>query len=571
MIRHFNIKHTLMNDIPTKLVNSRTGTIWLLSCVACGIFVTFAMIHYSYYDGDETYQSLCVRMYEKAPMGLLVFYLGNVWTEIFGFTVINLKILVSIEILLAVGLTSYYLYRLTRNKILTGLAFLLACILMKLFAFSLYGWDSGTYLFDAIAICLMVSLLTRPTGIKFLVLGVDIGLMTLGRLPSGIMLPLAIVVFIVAAKMKEVRFNLVKASLLIFTGWCATVVALLFLILGSPAEYVNALVEGNVVTGHSPLEDGTRLFKRLAFILTRSSIVTFPGLGCLLLACVYPRFRHPRNRRLVLLCWWCFCIIFMANILDSNYSIIFMRMQTFPALHGGDFVVGFGMMLAYPIYLMFKRRKNLPSVDIKLWAIVSVMFAMAFGSDAYFQRMTVALAVPVIIGLLVRTPFTGLKNFLWDSTWICVVVLGSMLLYQFYYTARIKNRYARVQTLGPLTGLHTNVETEGAMYNLGDAVSYLQRNNVKFAPIDDNILTELIYGPNDGLSFHEFQYNLTERKGWDLYKDQIIPNVDAFVYVPDVNGRDYGPMIKDLKKAGFNDTVRIGHAVIIYRDGFRQQ
>ena len=45
---------------------------------------------------DETYQAYCCAHYERAYLGMLSFYIGNIWMKLFGETLIALRVLLTL-------------------------------------------------------------------------------------------------------------------------------------------------------------------------------------------------------------------------------------------------------------------------------------------------------------------------------------------------------------------------------------------------------------------------------------------------------------------------------------------
>lgn len=83
--------------------------------VILGSFALFAFNNLSTPNTDELYQTLSVKHYSDSPLAMLTFWIGNIWTRIFGFSILSLRNLLSTEQLITVGIATYWLWRHTRN------------------------------------------------------------------------------------------------------------------------------------------------------------------------------------------------------------------------------------------------------------------------------------------------------------------------------------------------------------------------------------------------------------------------------------------------------------------------
>lgn len=91
--------------------------------VILGSFALFAFNNLSTPNTDELYQTLSVKHYSDSPLAMLTFWIGNIWTRIFGFSILSLRNLLSTEQLITVGIATYWLWRHTRNIRLCAAAF----------------------------------------------------------------------------------------------------------------------------------------------------------------------------------------------------------------------------------------------------------------------------------------------------------------------------------------------------------------------------------------------------------------------------------------------------------------
>ena len=554
-----------VNTIINQSKRSKTIKFLIVSIpIIVGIIMTFVWYNFHSLPGDEIYQAICVQNFKEAPLGILTFLIGKIWTDIFGFSLINLRILTLIEGILAIGVASIFCFYVTKNAILSSFAFLFGCVLIKYGGFPIYNWDSGTYLFDSLAIFILLTIINRPTGIKCFLLGISIGFITLGRLPSGIFLILAIIIIYIAYRYKKYSFNFQKVVLCILAGWIITLFLILSLAYGSPFLYFQSIADGNIVSGHSLTSDRTSLIKRLWVITLYCSQKWVPASGCMLIAVIIPKVKNKIIQLSIFIIWFVFCIIYSYSVANTEKFIPFSL--------GGDAPVVLGLLSFYPLYCIFTNRHSTPYVNIQLWAIVAMLLSVMFGSDAYFERASSFFLTPFLIAILWQARYSYLKKIVISVVSICTLTMGSMLLLFYYKLYRIQ-KVGETITLssGPFDGIISTDEISSQeLKNTEEAIPFLQKNNVKFAYAGNHGLIDLRYGRSNGISFHEFMVYLNNEYTWSKYKDSIISNVDAIVYPCHLYDSTIGFVINDLKEEGFSDVDTIGGAVIIYRDGYRK-
>lgn len=562
------VKSKVLSRINIKSVKEESfrkpyNFIILSLCIIAGIAVMFSLLNARSFWGDEVYQTLCVRNYKEAPLGVLVYYIGHLWTSLFGFNMMNLRYLAAIETTLAIGVTSFYLYRITKQPLLTGFSFLLGCVLMKLCEFTLYNWDSGTYLFDSLAICCLVSSIGKPSRCKFIALGALIAFMALGRLTSGIFLLFTVIIIVFACKDTRSSFSTLQSLLLIVFSFCITFFLITFLILEFPLEYFNLLRDGKVVSGHSFQNDGYRLVCRLASIIQRMAVFWFPGIGCLFMALIFQKIKRKYVKILFLCLFTCYCLLLSYDIEKAN---VWMGI---PLCIGGDGIIGFGLLLAYPIFNLFERGEKNKIFILKLWAVFFLIISISFGSDAFFERMASGFLVPLLVGLIWQLKIVKLRNYLISLIGISLMVFASLFAFTYLYLNISYNKYYSSPILSqgtPFEGIITYFDEEEGAFNIKEAVGFLNDHNIPFSPLEDHQMVELLYGPHNGLSFHEYHEKLHEVNGWLVYGDSITNNVDAFVY-SDCLPPKREMMLEHIKANGFTDTLRVGNAIIYFREG----
>lgn len=133
----------------------------LLMIVAGLLLPYIGLGHIGSILGDECYQALCVRSYENAPLAMLSFYTGHVWTTIFGEGILQLRVLMVLCYQISVALPCIYLYRVSRRPLLSAFMFMMLSVGSRMTVLQLYGWDAGAYPFFSAAFLAFIHYVAR--------------------------------------------------------------------------------------------------------------------------------------------------------------------------------------------------------------------------------------------------------------------------------------------------------------------------------------------------------------------------------------------------------------------------
>lgn len=533
----------------------------LFLCVAIGVTFLFVLNNYLGNGADEEFQTICVRRYNEAPLGLLVFWIGYLWTDLFGFTLLNLRNLTSIEYVLTMVVTTTYLYHQTRNVRLTGLVFLLGCVLIRLGSFCIYNWDSGTYLFDAIALCLLMSLMSRPNIRKAFLLGFSIGLMTLGRTPSVIYLPIVCFLVWLLTKKDEDKRIRTRLFVMITAGWLIAMLLFTTVILGSPWKYISLFANGNVISGHSPSNDGLHLWFRFKLMLKLLPSVCFFGAVTLLVTLLITKIKNQISASLILILWLLLCVLSSYWMSRHGFRIT--------QILGMDTPLGLGLLLALPIYNLFggKIKCDRPT-QLKLWGCFLTVFSFAFGSDAYQERWIFAFTIPVILAVLWKLPSKTLKRFLKYFVFISTLIFSSMWFVHVISNKTLYKDYVK-SDLPLLKGLYLAEERKMKLEKINDFIVGLRSEGVPYVFAGDHLLSEMLAGEDEGVSFHLYHVNISIGDHWENYRDTALNKVDAVLFYPG-DFSDYNENIfADLEEEGFVIADRFEN-IYVYRRSLRK-
>lgn len=506
---------------------------------------------------DEVYAAICVRRYTESPLGLLSFYIGHLWSETFGFSLLNLRILCIVVQFISMAVSCTYLYCHTRNLRFSAIVFLLGCVAMRLGAANFYNWDTGAFPFEAIALWLLLAEIRKISAAGILALGCACGLVTLARTPSVFFLAAAVVILWFAIPKNFPAKRIFAVYALLTASFCITLLVFSTIILGSPFDYFRLFSQDSIISGHSPVSDIHMLFGRLAYISLLMPRTWAFGLGCLALAILFPKIKNIRICGIILLCWLAYCVF-------DVYCYTKFDTTTYYCL-GIDTPLGLALLLALPVYALFSRKEMRVDhqVSLSLWTCAAMLVAIAFGSDGYFTRMTAAFVIPFIIPATLKKGNHAVTKFVKYLVGIALISFSAMLVVHLW----LVDRYlAKAETLA--IGAYNGIKTDSSVYDYvkktEKATQYLRSKGIPYINIMNNLGTELAFGPDEGLSFQEFHHQLTESEFWFESKRDFIDRIDAVVYT-DSEEYDLQPIVDDLVREGFTLRLTLGDACIMMR------
>ena len=535
----------------------RTDLLLAFICLVAGSAVIFAHINYGGPSIDEIYQSLCVKRNLEAPLGALSFWMAAQWSEIFGFSLVNLRILAAFETICAILISTGYLYKLTENLRLSTVVFLLCCILMRMGTPGIFDWDSGSYIFDSLLLCLLFSIVTKFSYYKCIFIGIVVSCISLGRLPSLVLLPVSLT-FIISLHYNKSNYLNVKKTIygcfVILAAWLITSFLLLWIIYGNVSSFINSLANGNIITGHNPVSDIHYLWGRFAIIMLNLPNILFFGTGCVLLATIVTEL-NKRVAYIICFCWIVFCTL-MTYWRSFDYTG-FMFDQ------GIDVPLGFWLLSIVPIYKLFQRNFTLSfNQKTKLLICLLLLIGISFGSDLFYLKMTCGFTIPLIIAVLWRHKDRYLHCFTKAIVVISLLTFGSMYAC-FFVMTQIDHAKYETYHIYPFNGLKTNDKLVREAIEANEAIVTLRKNNIPFVYLGNARLIELVYGQNQGLSFHNFHQTLTNWQDWQLYKSSFINKADAIVFNKDNIDSE---IINDAHNEGFKYSLKSGTFTILLRD-----
>lgn len=393
---------------------------WLI--VAAAVLLPLLTVPIGALDdrGDEAYQAMCVRFYDHSPLAMLSFWVGHVWTGIFGETVFALRMLRWLCIELSAAIGCLYLYRCTRRLLLTAVTFGVAVLASEYGDADIYNWDTGPMVFEAMGLVGMCAYMHRPSALRATLLGALTALMAASRLPLAAMAVLMVAV-IAVWRFRERHSghalrNALSDTVLFALAAILTALACTYIMTGGPAGFIAAFNPDNIITNHTEL---SRFVDYFNLLLPWAVDAWVPMFGVAAAATAYMLVRRRRVAVFVGLSVLLF--LFYRYFSHFYYQYVELRMLGF------SFPLFVVTVCALPAARQpgSGRQVRFP---VPLWAIIVFQLLIPFGSDQMFFHWTVAFTLPVALVYVYPAAGAGARRFLRVFLALALVSLLSIVL-----------------------------------------------------------------------------------------------------------------------------------------------
>ena len=275
-----------------KMTRQRVLLISLLS-VICGLVLPYVALGDYVYWTDEAYQALSVRNYSDAPIGMLAFYIGNLWTRLAGDGLYQLRLLMVICYQISIAASCLFLYRKTGQPLLSSLLFLMLCVAARFVSLPLYGWDAGAYPFMTAFAIGLLWYMGRPGLRRIAAVGALSALMVLSRASTLAALPAILVLIIWGSRDERRRLvTVVKQSAVGLIVFAAIGCGVILLMTGGDfSVYVRAWSPDNIINRH--FETGYLIW-RLQECSRNVFVAYYPMALCFAGACLVGLMKRSR-------------------------------------------------------------------------------------------------------------------------------------------------------------------------------------------------------------------------------------------------------------------------------------
>lgn len=539
-------------------------TTWVLICVGVSLLGVSFLQGWGNLCKDEAYQTWSILNWESSRLAPLTYWIGYKWMEIFGFKVVNLRLLATIVGSLAVTTSVIYSYYRTRNLILSGILLMLGAWVWRADAFMLYNWDSGSYLYDCIGLICIVEYFRQPSVRKAVICGMACALMALGRLPSGIVVPSMCVLMYCYGRENggTGRDNVYHISAFVI-AFSIMFIGMLILMYGNLWEYVNTIGEGKV-SGHS-LSDLGHYKWRMTMLLKWFSFLYFPAFLCVLLPLVFTKRLFmdrgvERKRHMWSIALMCLSVVAVALWTAK----LFVGTSTECAQgYSAPVVMAFLLLPAVRNFANPEKRKmKMPTWQ--LWGCGVIVVSMIFGSDAYTERIEAGFMLPIIITILWSAKNRNVNNYLWVV--IVLWLISSIGINAVHWNMQLTEcKYSYGSEMGIYSGVKSSEDFEKTINDLIPAVHEIKKTGERYILIDNRNIIGLVIGEDDGPNYHDFGFFSTCPTNWGPEHFKMLDTINAVVYRKDcyIDRIEVQQVVKMLEERGYINQEDIGDAIII--------
>ncbi len=379
---------------------------------------------------DEAYQMLSTLDYRHSPLAPLSYFNGYLWMQLFGDTILSLRILNLTCHAVSVAIGCYIFLRCTGDRLLASALFMMLCSGSQVWAMHIYNWDTGCYPFAML--CLAISLVWwhNPSRKLTFILGIASACFMLSRLPSGVVIP-ALCIMIVC-KFQSQPFNAICQIITYIVSTSVALVALLLLIYGDFSGAEAAFSPTNIISGHGT-SDIDRYIARIKTITPTLLIQSV--LAIMWMAYSWVMLYLRRHRAI-----W---LSIMGISLLATICFLYWLLPTRTA-YCLTLLPFIGAWL-YPLLSRLKISGNLGKPSAEGWILLLFCIAPIIGSDGFQERFMVLPTLPVALTLC----YKQLRRFIWWFTGFAFfTAVGMIGVKEAYYISTGLSRTYNIYHLG---------------------------------------------------------------------------------------------------------------------------
>ncbi|MDE7160197.1 MAG: hypothetical protein K2O24_05065 [Muribaculaceae bacterium] len=546
----------------------------ILACIATGLFAYLYLFGYGEIWADESYQTFCVLHPEMTRLAPLTFFMGHGWLSVTGMKILNLRFLAVTLGCLTVVVSCFYAWRRTRNVLLASLLFMVCSWIWRMDAFMLYNWESGTLLWDALGMIAAVEFFRRPSCARGAICGAAFALMTAGRLPSGIIMPIFLGILWWGVSGGRLSRRVAwTGGLASSASFCLVLLLIIIVLYGSIGAYVSDFSE-YVVSGHGVGGGFAKLKWRMMAMVPAVMERNIVPVACILLPLL---FRHrlrdmaqgrasaAEKRRTLIAALICVVCIVVTGIFMVKQDEAGLQAEGLMGAACG--VAGAWILLPAVRNFAWPGKKPLQTPVLSLAACAAVLVAMMFGSDAYFERVEAGFSLPVIVAVLWCMGRGAINRYLVTSLGVVMVGCVSIVATQWDCMRKVCV-YRPIEVPELCTGIVSpdDYDKEYAQWEV--AVKDVRKSGDRWVLLsDDRIRWRLMLGVDDGPGVHDYHFkpsNIWKMPDGEL---QFLDSITAVVYLKEdyMYDSDLQMTLKELAARGFVNETDRGAAVILRR------
>lgn len=452
----------------------------MMCCIALlGIIISYLFwgLNTEFYIGDENYMALCCKNWDRSPLGLLTFYQGHLWAEIFGDKIYNLRILAKLSQLIAVGIGCAFLFRKSCNLLFTLTIAVLTLLVTYLSNHQLYGWDNGAYPSEALFTVVLMMYISKPSVKRIILLGMACGIMICYRVPLGVGSIISLFVIIACRQSSIHRYKVIAKDV---TFGLISMVAVWFLLtlvaVGSIQGMINCFSPENFISGHGNI---VRLLipktSRILLIFPGIVMSTTIGITALLFSIILSKFS-----RIPLLLY----ISCLGCLTALSISVVYYYFNADLKLIAG---IGLPIFAFSVLYLPLRKHihkanhsvtglKMPNKITIQVIALMACFLLPVVGSDTWFERFSICYAFPISLGIIYPLLKESEIRFVYLFALLMIPTLGLMVYCNVSYYQHAGSDEDK-EKWGKLIGSTYNAKT---LNQLEPLIKDLQTNKIKY-------------------------------------------------------------------------------------------
>lgn len=514
-----------------KTLAHRFNLIIALLAAAVGALLPYLYATYQINLNDEFYQALCVRHYQMAPLAPLTYYVGYIWTSIFGQGIYTLRVLALLLYEMAIAAGVIYACRRGLSRCSGMYIFGILCLCINLMHYygiglNIYNWDTGCYLPVTLAMLTLIAYIRKPNLSLSIIGGIITACAICSRVTCIAVWPIYIIIILISCKVSR---HIVK-HLAVYSATLITICLLIItLIFGSVNSYFQTLQHG-VISGHGVV---TVILDSLNCL---PAVAPFWLPGLILLP-----FSFAKSSK-----WWLTGVV----ISLITFAILYKLLSGGVGIMQMPFII----LTTWCIFKSSGRERFIP-ITILIFSLIP-----GLGSDAYPFRLFFLPMVPLLYITIIKCSMTvAYKYMLMSATVIIAIAIafGTITTYQIF-----KSTHVSLHRMEHIVDTPSNIQM---LKNMS-----LHDNGHKSVAIGmHKYIHDYLYTDTPGYNLHLFHYAGLSHAEIEQDASKVAAETDKIILSP-MQGysadNQMSEYIQRLHNKGFDIVSNHDGVIIMERD-----
>lgn len=408
---------TVLN-VKSQTIRNTSYWIGCILIIIIGIIAIFSNVLFFFIFGDEGYQALCARNPLSSPIAAGTFYIGHVFTQLFGDSLISLRFLSKICYIFTIGISCLYFNSKTDNPLVSSIIFLILGVCSTISGFYIFNWDTMAYPFEAIGLILLLNYNKKPKYSNIIFCGIACGLMSYVRFPLIITSILYLATIIYAHRNSANRISTIIKHCIVGILSCVFILLLCAKITyGSLSSYFGSFISENFINGHGMDNIGGILWKA-NYLIPYIFISGVPTIFSFILANFYRKISvHKTSFIIISLIFTTFSywmIVRLSVVIGWGYD---------NTIYGLPFPFFYLPFLLIFYYKYFRSHQFPHSLIFNILIIFLFYLAEGFGSDTPYERLNISFAFPILLATIYSSIDQSIKESIFRWLYISAVSL----------------------------------------------------------------------------------------------------------------------------------------------------